>query len=171
MNAKPILFSIAIQCSLFQSVFTIPVIQCMPPQIWAPLFISHPKSLFKIYKPRAYKRQLLYKWSQELSWPLTASCPTFDLWLSWICCAVGSRWIVGGKASLRLCYSLSNLPLPPPLVLSLNQVSMQVIPLFIFLLNFLLEISRMDGWAGAVNVTRPQWPAVWIWRCATAFCH
>ena len=45
---------------------------------------------------------------------------------------------------------------PPPLVLSLNQVSMQVIPLFIFLLNFLLEISRMDGWAGAVNVTRPQ---------------
>ena len=33
---------------------------------------------------------------------------------------------------------------------------MQVIPLFIFPLNFLLEISRMDGWAGAINVTRPQ---------------
>ena len=45
---------------------------------------------------------------------------------------------------------------PPPLVLSVNQVSMQVIPLFSFLLNFLLEIYRMDGWAGAVNVTRPQ---------------
>ena len=41
-------------------------------------------------------------------------------------------------------------------VLSLNQVSMQFIPSFIFLLNSLLEIFRMDGWASAINVTRPQ---------------
>ena len=99
---------------------------------------------------------------------LATHCILPYLWslsvLNLLCCWIQMNFGWESKCE-KLCNSLSNLsPTPPP-----SPLSMQVIPLFIFPLNFLLEISRMDDWAGAVNVTRPQWPAVWIWRCTTAF--